>query len=99
MSLPLPLTLDLLSSRQKGLDDLDEQLKTLQQTLPKKLRDRERMENELQPLEAQKVSAVLSAQDARRRKEQGERTLGDDLELKGRWNMGVEISLKELLGV
>ena len=99
MSLPLPLTQDLLSSRQKGLDNLDQQLKTLQQTLPRKLRDRERMEIELKPLEAQKVGTVLSAQDARRRKEQGERTVGDNLELKGRWNMGVEISLKELLGV
>ena len=57
------------------------------------------MENELKPLEAQKVSAVLSAQDARRRKAQGERSFGDDLELKSRWNMGVEISLKELLSV
>ena len=57
------------------------------------------MENELKPLEAQKTSAMLSAQDARPRKEQGERTVRDELELKGRWHMGVEVSLKELLGV
>ena len=99
MSLPLPATHELLSVRQAELNELNQQLKTLQQTLPRKTRERERMESELKPLQAQKSGAVSAAKEAQRRKEDGEKGIGDDLELKGRWYTSVETGLKEMLGV
>lgn len=98
LSLPLPATLDLLSSRQSELDQLNHQLKTLQNALPRKTRELETLERELRPLEMQKAGAVAAAKEARRRKEEGQRGVGDELELKGRWYRGVETGLTELLG-
>ena len=45
------------------------------------------------------MSAVAAAQEAKKRKEEGENGLGDELELTGRWYRGVEVGLKEMLGV
>ena len=98
LSLPLPATLNLLSSRQSELNQLNQQLKTLQNALPRKTRELDMLERELKPLEMQKAGTVASAKEARRRKEEGERGVGDELELKGRWYRGVEASLTELLG-
>ena len=67
--------------------------------MPRKARELELLERELKPLEVQKAGAVAAAKDARRRKEEGERGLGDELELKGRWYRGVELGLREMLGV
>ena len=98
-SQPLPATLDLLDTRQVELDKINQQLKTLQQAVPRKTRELERLENELKPLEAQKMVAISTAKEARRHKEEGERGIGDDLELKGRWYRSVEKGLKDILGV
>lgn len=57
------------------------------------------MQSELKPLEVQKVTTVLAAKEVRRRKEEAESGVGDELELKGRWYRGVEVGLKEMLGV
>ncbi|MCJ1240842.1 hypothetical protein MMC14_008846 [Varicellaria rhodocarpa] len=97
LSLPLPATLELLHSRQYELDQLDQQIKTLQQALPRKTREAERLENELKPLEVQLTAVVRGADEARRRKEGGSGP--DELELKGRWLRGVEAGLSEMLGV
>lgn len=97
LSLPLPATLDLLASRQAELDQLNHQLKTLQHTVPRKTRELERLENELKPLEVQKLGTVAAAKEAIKRKEDGERGIGDDLELKGRWYKSVETGLKDIL--
>ena len=99
LSLPLPATLELVVSRQAELDDLNKQLRSLQQSLPRKTRELELLEKELKPLEAQKAATVAAAQEARRRKEEAERGLGDELELKGRWYRSVETGLREMLGV
>lgn len=99
LALPLPATLDLLSSRQEELDQLNKQLKTLQSSLPRRTRELELLEKELKPLEAQKVSTVAAAREARKRKEEGEKGRGDELELKGRWYRGVDTGLREMLGV
>lgn len=56
------------------------------------------LERELKPLEMQKAGTVAAAKEARRRKEEGERGAGDELELKGRWYRSVETGLRELLG-
>lgn len=97
LALPLPETQSLLSQRQAELDQLNQQIKTLQQTIPRKTREAERLEAELRPLEVQRAGTVAAANEAKRRKEEGERGMGDDLEMKGRWYRSVEAGLKDML--
>ena len=99
LSLSLPATAELLSVRDAELDQLDHQIRSLQSAVPKKHRELERLENELRPLEVQKATAVLTAKEAIRRKEEGEKGLGDDLEMKGRWYGGANACLSEVLAM
>ena len=97
LSLPLPATLDLLFAREAESDQLDRQIRNLQAAVPKKSRELDRLEGELRPLEVQKATAVLTAKEAMRRKEEGERGVGDDLEMKGRWYQSAALCLGETL--
>ena len=99
LSLPLAATMDLVASRQAELDELNRQVKSAQQALPRKVREQEKVENEVHLLEVQKAGVVAAAKEARRRKDDGERGIGDSLELRGRWYCGVETGLKDMLGV
>ena len=96
LSLPLDATKALLSEKQKELEALDQQIKSLQQALPQKTRELEKAENELKLVEAQKELAVQGAREA-----MGTRGLGADgvneLEMRGRWLRGVEATLKTML--
>jgi len=98
LSMPLPATRNLLASKEAELNTLDQQLKALQNTLPRKKRERDTLERELKQLEMQKTGVVTAAKEARRRKEEGESGIGDELELKGRWYRSMETGLRELLG-
>ncbi len=99
LSLPLPATLALLSTREAELAQLNHQLKSLESALPRKTRELERLENELRPLELQKQGSTAAAKEARRRKEEGLKGQGDDLEQRGRWWRGVEAGLKGMLEI
>lgn len=97
LSLPLPATAELLAAHESDLELLDRQLCNLQSAVPKKARELERLENELRTLEVQKTAAVLTAREAMRRKEDGERGVGDDLEMRGRWYRSTGVCLREVL--
>lgn len=98
LALPLDATLSLISERQSELDDLNQQIKSLQQALPPKTRELEKIENELKVLEDQKVVAVQSAREAMRSRDDGG-DAGDELEMRGRWLRGVDSGLRTMLGV
>ena len=86
-----------MAERESELTQLNQQLKTLQQALPRKTRELEKVENELRIVEAQRDGATMGARDAvRRRKEGGG---GDELEGRGRWLKGVEAALRGMLEV
>ena len=97
LNLPLPATLDLLDERQASLDEVNVQLKALQQALPKQTRTLENEERELQKLELERERAVGLAQEALGRKQEGGGA--DELERKGRWLRGVESGLREMLEI
>lgn len=97
LTLPLPETQALLSQRENELASLDAQLATLQASLPRKTRELERLENELRPMEVQKQNVVAQAKEARRRREQGEQGMGDELEERGRWLRASEEGLRGML--
>jgi chromosome segregation ATPase len=99
LNLPLEKTLALVEERERERAELDRQLEQLQAVLPRKTRELERLNAELQPLEVKRLGSTASAREARRRKEEALGGVGDDLEERGRWWRGVESGLKGMLGV
>ncbi|KAL3420055.1 hypothetical protein PVAG01_08554 [Phlyctema vagabunda] len=99
LNLPLEKTLNLVEEREKHRSELDRQLEQLELMLPRKTRELERLQTELQPLEAKRASSTAAAKEAKRRKEEALGGVGDDLEERGRWWRGVEGGLKGMLEV
>ncbi len=99
LNLPLEKTLALVEERERERAELDRQLEQLQAMLPRKTRELERLNAELQPLEVKRLGSTASAREAKRRKEEALGGFGDDLEERGRWWRGVESGLKSMLGV
>ncbi|TVY30352.1 Kinetochore protein [Lachnellula hyalina] len=99
LSMPLEKTLALVEERQRERAELDRQLEQLQLLVPRKTRELERLNAELQPLEVKRLGSTASAREAKRRKEEALGGFGDDLEERGRWWRGVEGGLKGMLGV
>ncbi|KAF2436449.1 hypothetical protein EJ08DRAFT_667234 [Tothia fuscella] len=96
LNLPLPATLSLLNERESEISTLDAQIRALQAAIPRKARELDRLESELQPLMNQKKTAVTQAKEARQRREDG--GIGD-LEQKGRFYRAADASLRQMLGV
>lgn len=99
LNMPLEKTLALVEERERERAELDRQLEQLQVMLPRKTRELERLNAELQPLEVKRLGSTASAREAKRRKEEALGGVGDDLEERGRWWRGVESGLKGMLGV
>jgi hypothetical protein len=99
LSLPLEKTLELVEERERERAGLDRQLEQLQAIVPRKTREVERLEAELQPLEVKRLGSTASAREAKRRKEEALGGVGDDLEERARWWRGVESGLKGMLDV
>jgi len=99
LNLPLEKTIVLVEERERERAELDRQLEQLQVMIPRKTRELERLNAELQPLEMKRLGSSASAREAKRRKEEALGGVGDDLEERGRWWRGVESGLKGMLGV
>lgn len=97
LSLPLPDTLSLLSTRETELAQIEQQIKTLQQMLPGKVRELEKAENDLKMVEAQRDKVATEALEATKRREEGGG--GNELERTGRWLKGIEAGLRGMLEV
>ena len=97
LAMPLPATLELLDERQASLDELNAQLKALQQALPRQTRMLESEERGLQKLELDRERVVGLAREAVERKQEGGGA--DELEKKGRWLRSVESGLREMLEI
>jgi chromosome segregation ATPase len=98
-SLPLPEIQSLLANQENELLHLDTQIAMLQASIPRKTKELDRLERELEPLEIQKNGVVAAAKEARRRRDEGEAGIGDGLEQRGRWLRAVDKGLVEMLGV
>ncbi|KAM3084162.1 hypothetical protein ACMFMG_001737 [Clarireedia jacksonii] len=99
LRLGLDKTMELVEEREKERRELDRQLEQLQVMVPRKVKEVERLNAELQPLEAKRLGSTTAAREAKRRKEEALGGVGDDLEERGRWWRGVEGGLKGMLGV
>lgn len=99
LNMPLEKTLALVEEREREKAELDRQLEQLQVMVPRKTKELERLNAELQPLEVKRLGSTASANEAKRRREEALGGVGDDLEERGRWWRGVESGLKGMLGV
>jgi len=99
MNLPLARTLELIEEKKRLNRDLDRQLEQLQSQVPRKRKEMERLQSELQPLELKKQNSTAAAKEARRRKEANLGGVEDDLEERGRWWRGCEAVLKQSVGI
>jgi chromosome segregation ATPase len=99
LNLPLEKTWALVEERGRERAELDRQLEQLKSTVPRKTKELERLNAELQNVEAKRLASAAAAREAKRRKEEALGGAGDDLEDRGRWWRGVESGLKGMLGV
>ncbi|KAL9127663.1 MAG: hypothetical protein Q9217_003510 [Psora testacea] len=97
LNLPLPATQGLVEERKAELEEVNKQLQSLQQALPRQTIVVEREEKELEVLEQEKERAVLGAREVMERKREGDGA--DELELRGRWLRSADTALRRLLGV
>ncbi|KAJ4417586.1 hypothetical protein N0V82_006059 [Gnomoniopsis sp. IMI 355080] len=97
LSLPLTKTLELVAEKKRQRHELDRQLEQLRSQVPRKKKEMERMQAELQPLEQKRQNSVAAAKEAKRRKEQALGGVEDDLEERGRWWRASEMALKKML--
>ena len=95
MAMPLPATLELVEERKRELDEVNAQLKSLQQALPRQTKAVEKEEREVIKLEGERDRAVSAAREAVERKRAGGGA--DDVEMKGRWLGSVESGLRKML--
>jgi chromosome segregation ATPase len=99
LNLPLEKTWALVEERGRERAELDRQLEQLKSMVPRKTKELERLNAELQNVEAKRLASAAAAREAKRRKEEALGGAGDDLEDRGRWWRGVESGLKGMLGV
>lgn len=97
LNLPLAKTLELVAEKKRQRLELDRQLEQLRLQVPRKRKEMERLQAELQPLELKRQNSLAAAKEARRRKEQALGGVEDDLEERGRWLRASETALKQML--
>ncbi|KAL7960132.1 hypothetical protein V8C34DRAFT_277704 [Trichoderma compactum] len=99
LRLPLTKTLSLVSKRKAEQQELARELEALQAKVPRKRKEAERLQAELQPLEVKRQSSTTAAREARRRKEAALGGVADDLEQRARWWRASESMLKQILDI
>lgn len=99
LNLPLTKTLELVAEKKLLRHELDRQLEQLRSQVPRKKKEMERLQTELQPLEQKRQNSVAAAKEAKRRKEQALGGVEDDLEERGRWLRASEVALKHMLEI
>ncbi|KAK0725586.1 hypothetical protein B0H67DRAFT_598785 [Lasiosphaeris hirsuta] len=99
MNMPLAKTAALVEVRRRELRELDRALEQLSAQAPRKRKEMERLRAELAQLEAKRVHSKTAAREAKRRKEDAQGGVEDDLEAKGRWYRATETVLNQVLDI
>lgn len=99
LHLPLAKTLDLVNERKREQQELARELESLQAKVPRKRKEAERLQVELQPLETKRQNSTTAAREARRRKEATLGGAADDLEERARWWRASETVLTQVLDI
>ncbi|POR32534.1 Kinetochore protein Sos7 [Tolypocladium paradoxum] len=99
LNLPLAKTLGLVAKRKAEQQELARELEALQAKAPRKRKEAERLQAELQPLEMRVQNSTAAAREAQRRKEAALGGVADDLEQRARWWRACEGVLKQVLDI
>ena len=97
LRMPLAGTVALIDARRAEMRELDRQLEQLAAQAPRKRKEAERLQTELAQLEARRLHSTTAAREAKRRRENAQGGVADDLEAKGRWYRATETVLKHVL--
>jgi hypothetical protein len=68
-----------------------------QQQVPRKRKEVERLRAEVVALEKRRANSVAAAREAKRRRENAQGGVGDELEARGRWYRASETVLRQVL--
>ncbi|KAK3363677.1 hypothetical protein B0T25DRAFT_576233 [Lasiosphaeria hispida] len=99
MNMPLAKTAALVEARRREQRELGRALEQLGAQAPRKRKEVERLRAELAQLEAKRVHSTTAAREAKRRKEDAQGGVEDDLEAKGRWYRATETALNQVLDI
>ncbi|KFH46502.1 Kinetochore protein-like protein [Hapsidospora chrysogenum ATCC 11550] len=97
LNLPLAKTQEIVARRTREQQELARELEALRAKVPRKRKEAERLQAELQPLETKRQNGMAAAKEAQRRKEASLGGVADDLEQRARWWRASESVLKQTL--
>ncbi|KAH6855254.1 hypothetical protein B0I37DRAFT_411264 [Chaetomium sp. MPI-CAGE-AT-0009] len=97
MSMPLGKTRALVEGRRRELGGLERELEVVGGQLPRKRKEVERLRAEVAALENRRANSTAAAREAKRRRENAQGGVEDELEARGRWYRASETVLRQVL--
>lgn len=97
MNMPLGKTRELVEGKRRELEGLERQLELLGGQVPRKRKELERLRGEVATLENRKANSAAAAREAKRRRENAQGGVEDELEARGRWYRASEMVLRQVL--
>jgi DNA repair exonuclease SbcCD ATPase subunit len=97
MNLPLGKTLALVEGKRRELAGVERQLELLGGQVPRKRKEVERLRGEVAALENRRANSAAAAREAKRRRENAQSGVEDELEARGRWYRASETVLRRVL--
>jgi hypothetical protein len=83
--------------KRRELEGVERQLELLSGQVPRKRKELERLRGEVAALENRKVNSAAAAREAKRRRENAQGGVEDELEARGRWYRASETVLRQVL--
>ncbi|KAK4040714.1 kinetochore protein Sos7 [Parachaetomium inaequale] len=99
MNMPLGKTLALVEGRRRELGGVERQVEVLGGQVPRKRKELERLRAEVAALENKRANSAAAAREAKRRRENAQGGVEDELEARGRWYRASETVLRQVLGL
>ena len=97
MDLPLGKTRGLVEGKRKELEGLERLVEGLERQVPRKRKEAERLAGEVAALENRRANSAAAAREAKRRRENAQGGVEDELEARGRWYRASETVLRQVL--
>ncbi len=97
MDLPLGKTRGLVEGKRKELEGLERLVEGLERQVPRKRKEAERLGGEVAALENRRANSAAAAREAKRRRENAQGGVEDELEARGRWYRASETVLRQVL--
>ncbi|KAL2180753.1 uncharacterized protein P884DRAFT_296482 [Thermothelomyces heterothallicus CBS 202.75] len=97
MNMPLGKTRELVEQRRRELGAVERELEVLGAQAPRKRKEMERLGAEVAALENRRATSTAAAREAKRRRDNAQAGVADELEARGRWYRASEAVLRQVL--